>query len=174
MEFENRFMVTRELYMDWVRRPIRKSVILMKYLWIALTVLLAAIAVIAFVSSEFMYVYIAFVFFVYCIYRVLFRTRIMANKQFNAYSEMQGMQQWERVTTFSDVITVSDGCSTTEHAYDRITEIVDIRDYLALGIGESANISYLRLMKNGFTGGTYEAFVEFIKSKRPNALMRSK
>jgi hypothetical protein len=174
MEFENRFVVTRELYMDWVRHPIRKSVILMKYLWIALTVLLAAITVISFMSNEFMYVYIAFVLFVYCFYRVFFRTRIMSNKQFNAYSEMQGMPQWERVTTFSDVITVSDGCSTTEHAYDRITEIVNIRDYLALGIGENANISYLRLMKNGFTGGTYEAFFEFIKSKRPNALMRSK
>lgn len=160
--------------MDWNRRPLRKSVVVMKYLWIGLTVLFAVIAVYSFAVSEFMYAYLAFVFLLYCSYRVLFRTRTISNKQFSIYANMQGAPQWERITIFGDVITVSDGCSTSEYDYDRITELVDDGDYLALGIGESENISYLRLMKNGFAEGTYEAFVAFIKSKRSNVFMRSR
>lgn len=174
MEFENRFLVTKELYIEWVKHPIRKSIILLKYFWIFVLAFMIFLACFSITLGETTILSISIVFALFSVYQVAFRTRIIANKQFGVYSNMQGRDQWERVTTFTDKITVTDGCTTMEYTYDQITELINQKDYLALGIGDAADISYLRLLKNGFVGGTDKEFVEFLKSRQPDILLRSK
>lgn len=174
MEFENRFVVTKELYMEWVKHPIRKSVVLLKYMWIAILAFMIFLAGFSLTLGEMTIFSISLVVALFSVYQTAFRTRIISNKQFGVYANMQGAAQWERVTTFSDKITVTDGCTTMEYTYDQITELIDQKDYLALGIGDHADISYLRLMKNGFVGGTNKEFAEFLKCRQPDILLLSK
>lgn len=160
--------------MDWVKHPIRKSIQVLKYFWMFVLAFMIFLAVFAVTMGDGTILSIAIVCALFSVYQIAFRTRIISNRQFGAYSDMQGRTEWDRVTTFTDKITVADGNTSTEYTYDQITELVEQKNYIALGIGDNADISYLRLMKNGFVGGTDKEFVAFIISRRPGILLRTK
>jgi hypothetical protein len=173
MVFENRFVVTRERYMDWVKQPIKGSSRgILKIAWTVLFILMLGLVVPAAVYSEILYAYIALIFALVSGYRAFLRTRYMANKQFKQTVYMQGAEQWERVTTFAEDITVADGCSVVHFDYDKATELVDMKDYLALGIGPGRNKSYLRLAKEGFGQNTYKEFTEYVRREHPHIPVR--
>lgn len=174
MEFENRFLITKERYMNWVKHPIKKSMnYIMRIAWIVLLIFTAGIIFYQVISNDISLILFSCGLALLCIYRVFFRVSIIANKQFKHTVMIQGTDKWERVTTFTDEITVSDGCSVTQFDYDKITELVDYKDYLALGIGPGLNKSYLRLAKDGFGQKTAREFVEFIKHSYPKIPIRN-
>ncbi len=173
MEFENRFIITKERYMDWVKHPIKKSMnYLLRFAWIALLVFALGIIALQIISNNISLIIFSCGLALFCVYRVFFRVNIIANKQFIQTVYMQGAEEWERVTTFSDDIAILDGCSETHFDYDKVTELVDSQNYLALGIGPGLGKSYLRLAKNGFGQNTEKEFVEFMKSTYPHISMR--
>lgn len=174
MKFENRYIVTQQRYMDWVMHPIKNSLkYIMKIVWIIMLVLMTSITVYQIVSAQMYFLFFSCLLVLFCGYRVFFRTTIIANKQFKQTVAMQGSAEWERVTTFSDDITVADGCSITEFDYSVITELVDYRGYLALGIGDGLNKSYLRLAKDGFGQNTDQEFLDFIKRAQGHIVIRT-
>jgi hypothetical protein len=180
IQFENRFTITKERYMDWVKHPIKKS---MRYYeriaWIGLLVLMLFLVIAQLSAGSMVILYITGALALLCIYRAFFRPAIIANKQFSQFTAMQGSAEWERVTTFTDEMTVSDGCSVTAFDYDKITEIVDYKGYIALGIGPGMNKSYLRLKKDGFvqsedgTDCSDKGFMEFIKRQCRDIAVRA-
>ena len=142
-------------------------------MWIVLLIFFACLTIYAFTLSDVVFIYISIILILVCIYRVFFRTTIMANKQYNQFAVMQGAAEWERITTFSDEIIISDGCSTTQYTYDRVTELVETKDYLALGIGSGLNRSFARLAKGGFGQNTDQDFIDFLKREHPSIIIRT-
>lgn len=173
MEFENRFTITKKRYMNWVKHPIKKSMnYIMRIGWVVLLIFTVGIIFYQAISKDISLILFSCGLALFCIYRVFFRVSIVANKQFNQTAALQGAEEWERVTTFTDEITVAEGCSVTQFDYKNVTEMVDYKDYLALGIGPGRNKSYLRLAKDGFGQHTDKEFVEFIKREHPGVLVR--
>jgi hypothetical protein len=131
-------------------------------------------SVLAFLSSEAYLLWISVLFVLFCVYQAFFRNRVLSGRQFKLLSAARGEDSWERVVTFTDIITVSDGTSTSEFSYDQITELAVFREYLALGIGKGLSAQYLRLLKDGFGQKTAQDFIEFFKREHPAVSIREK
>lgn len=173
MIIENRYTITKKRYMDWVKRPIKNSMnYIMRIGWIVILIFSLGIIFYQIAVRDISLILFSCGLALFCIYRVFFRVTIIANKQFSQTVSLQGAEEWERVTTFNDEITVAEGCSITQFDYDKVTELVDYKDYLALGIGPGVNKSYLRLAKDGFGQSTDKDFIEFIKREHPSIPVR--
>ena len=174
MIIENRYPVNKEIYMDWIKHPVNRFRALVKYLWMLLLVLILVCSVFAFINADMFIFWVSVVFLLLCVYQAFFRNKALAARQFKLLSVARGEQRWERVVTFSDIITVTDGRSTSEFAYEQITELVDCREYLALGIGKGLSAQYLRLLKDGFGQMSAQEFKDFIKREHAHILIREK
>jgi hypothetical protein len=174
MVFENRYPVSKEVYMDWAKHPVNKNKVLFRYLWILLFALMLVCAVFAFLHADLFMFWIACLLSIFCVYQAFFRNKVLTGRQFKLLSTARGEDRWERVVTFTDKITVTDGRSTSEFSYDQLTELVDFREYLALGIGRGLSAQYLRLLKDGFGPQTAQDFIDFFRREYPAVPIRKK
>lgn len=111
--FENSYRMSKERYMDWARKPIRKNYFdIMWLVFMSFTLFL-------FINSILNQDLISSVFYLtltmFCIYRTFFRSKMMISKQFKVLAMAQGTNEWERVIQFTDYIVVIDGVTTTKY-----------------------------------------------------------
>lgn len=95
----------------------------------------------------------------------------MISKQFEALAITQGANKWERVLQFADCIAVVDGATTTKYNWSQVVELIDRKDYLILMLNKRLG---LRLEKDGFTKGSPDTFLQFIKDEHPSIPLSSK
>jgi len=126
--FENRYIMSKERYMDWARKPIKRNYFIIMWLVImSFTVFLF----LNFILNQDLISSIFSLFLtMFCIYRAFFRSKILISKQFKVLAMTQCANEWERVIQFTDYIVVIDGVTTTKYNWSQVVELIDSKDYL--------------------------------------------
>ena len=163
MTFENSYLVTKERYKNWVRHPVKKAGHIYKTLWILLFIVTLYLSVSSVVKTDTVSSYIFILLSLLCIYQAFIRDSVIANRKFKLLSKQQEADQWQRTVILSDNIEVREGKLVTEFTFDQISELIDLGEYYALGIGTGRDVQYLRLLKNAFVEKTDEDFLDFFK-----------
>jgi|GEM_PF-3759606 hypothetical protein len=169
---ENRYKMTRDVYLDWVKHPIPergKKRISTNFIWVGFSVIALYLSLKGFTDGEYVVAACFFLLALISIFSVFFMTRFAGLREFRKMAKFQGADEWERVIRFSDEVTFQDGGSKSRFSYDMFTELVKTGDYLALRLNRGL---YLRLWKNGFKSCPVPEFIEFIKHKNPNIKVR--
>ena len=163
MTFENSYTVTKERYKNWVRHPVKKAGHIYKTLWILLFIVTLYLSVSSVVKTDMVSSYIFILLSLLCIYQAFIKDSVIANRKFKLLSKQQEADKWQRTVILSDNIEVREGKLITEFTYDQISELIDLGEYYALGIGTGRDVQYLRLLKNAFVEKTDEDFLDFFK-----------
>ncbi len=163
MTFENSYLVTKERYKNWVRHPVKKAGHIYKTLWILLFIVTLYLSVSSVVKTDTVSSYIFILLSLLCVYQAFIRDIVIANRKFKLLSKQQEADQWQRTVILSDNIEVREGKLVTEFTFDQISELIDLGEYYALGIGTGRDVQYLRLLKNAFVEKTDEDFLDFFK-----------
>lgn len=158
VKFENCYTITKERYMDWIKHPIKKQYYFL--LWALLMAVSILMLIISILDFEMIFSVIYFLFTLFFIYRIFFRTRLLSARAFKIISVNHGCNQWERCIQFSDNITVIDGNVTTLYHWCQVKKLQDNKVYFILVFQNNTGI---RLDKQCFTKGNYEEFVEYAK-----------
>lgn len=161
--FENQYVITKNKYLEWAKRPVTKDAF--SYIWIALSVFLIVFAIFAIVNGDVLSFSIYLLLELFCIYRLFFRKKLLFLKQFQKIAVIQGKKEWDRIIRFSDKITMIDGNTTTEYEWSQVKEFIIDRDYLLLVMEKRLGV---RIDKSGFTKGSCEVFVDYMKNMHDN------
>ncbi len=172
MTFENSYLVTKERYKNWVRHPVKKAGHIYKTLWILLFIVTLYLSVSSVVKTDTVSSYIFILLSLLCIYQAFIRDIVIANRKFKLLSKQQEADQWQRTVILSDNIEVREGKLVTEFTYDQISELIDLGEYYALGIGTGRNVQYLRLLKNAFVEKTDQEFLDFFRREHEDIPIR--
>ncbi len=167
--FENRYKMTKKRFMNWAKNPIKKNYFVV--LWLILMIITIFMSITSFFNQDIFFSAFYLFLTMFCIYRGFFRTKILISKQFKVLAITQGLDGWERVIEFADCITVIDGITTTQYKWSQIVKLIDNKDYLILMLNNKLG---LRIEKDGFTKGTPDSFLQFIKSKYPSIPLSTK
>lgn len=165
--FENRYRMTRERYKEWAKNPIKKNYFTI--IWFILMIFTIFLSIISVLSGDMYFIILSILMIVYCMYRGFFRRKLLLAKQFKVISTNQGVTEWDRIIQFSDNITVIDGNTTTEYKWDQIVSMTDSKNYLILVFKNEFGI---RLDKNGFTKGTSENFIEYMRKEHQSIIIK--
>jgi hypothetical protein len=158
--FENQYTISKERYMEWAKNPLKKNYFVIFWLVLmlfAIFLLINAVLINDVLFSAFYLLVIAF-----CIYRAFFRTKMLISKQFKSLTIIQRATEWQRIIEIADHITVTDGNTTTQYQWSQIKELLDHKNYLVLVFQKGLGI---RLDKQGFTKGSCDEFLKYIKDK---------
>lgn len=159
-QFVNEYTVSKKLYLEWAKRPVTPDTDM--YLWIVLAIFMPVFAVISIFNEDFtrlvLYIFIELL----CLFMIFFRKRLLLARQFKAITIAQGKDEWDRKIELGDKIRVTDGNSTCEFEWTQVKEFTIDRDYLILVMARRLG---LRLAKSGFTKGTCESFIEYMKNE---------
>lgn len=163
--YVNRYTVTKEKYLNWVRHPIRKGKGNKKQIWPVMSLVTVGIAVYFYVAGQTVYALFFLALTFLSVSGALLLSQILAAKEFKKLAAYHGASQWERVIRFSeDKIYLTDGKLKAEYPYASITDFVNKKEYFALRFNRG---SYLRVYKNGFVRCTPADFIKFMKTKLP-------
>lgn len=158
--FENRYMMSKKRLMEWAKHPIKKN--MMINIWIGIMVCTFFMFIFSLVVNAKLFSAFFLLLSAFSGYRAFFRYKILLTKQFSVIAITQGKEEWERVIQFTNCIIVNDGNTKTEYQWSQIMGLIDDSDYLILlfqrGIG-------IRLDKKGFTKGSTDSFLEFVKKE---------
>ncbi|MHB8129840.1 MAG: YcxB family protein [Mobilitalea sp.] len=158
--FENCYTMTKERFLNWAKHPIKKNYFIV--LWVVFMILAFIMFFISIINDDIIFSFYYLMFLMFFIYRIFFRIKIIASRAFHIISCNQGSKEWLRVIQFTDCILVIDGNSTTQYQWNQIDKLIDEKEYLILLFKNKRGI---RLTKNGFTKGTVELFLQFIKNE---------
>ncbi|MDP4089119.1 MAG: YcxB family protein [Bacillota bacterium] len=158
--FENRYMMTKERYMDWVKNPIRKNYFVI--FWLVLMVFTTLMFIISILSNDMLFSFFYVLMAVFCIYRAVFRRKMLSSKYFKSLAVNQGAEEWERVIQFTDNIAIKDGNTTVQYQWEQIDKLIENEKYLILTLKNKLGI---RISKDGFTKGTPDTFIQYIKNQ---------
>lgn len=161
--FENRYIMTKERWMDWANNPIKKNHFTI--MWIILMIFTLYLFLNSILSGDIIFSTFYIFMTVFCIYRGFFRTKLLLIKQFKLIASNQGVIEWERVIQFTDIITVIDGNTTSHYQWIQVTKFIENKNYLILVLKNGLGI---RVDKNGFTKNIYENFLKYIENQFPN------
>lgn len=167
--FENRYIMSKERYMDWVRRPIRKNYFFI--MWVVILSFTVFLFLICILNQDITFSGFSLFLTIFCIYRAFFRSKMMISKQFKVLAMTQGANEWERVIQFNDNIVVIDGVTTTKYNWSQVIELIDSKDYIILMLNKRLG---LRLEKDGFSKGSSDTFLQFFKDEYSNIRLSSK
>ncbi len=136
--FENRYTVTRERFLDWIKNPIKKRRIMI--LWTILTFFTGYMFLILILNQQLLFASIYLGLTAFCVYTGFFRFKLLAIKHYKLLSTNQGTVEWERIIQFSDCITVVDGNTTTQYMWNQIDKALDSKNYLVLVVNSGVGI----------------------------------
>ncbi|HOJ80046.1 MAG TPA: YcxB family protein [Clostridiales bacterium] len=159
-QFVNEYTVSKLRFLEWAKRPVTPDVT--QYLWIAMAVIIPAFAVISAAYDDIVYLLLYAFLELFCVFMIFFRKRLLLARQFKALTIVQGKDEWERRIELGDKIKVTDGNSAIEYEWAQVKEFIADRDYLILVMARRLG---LRLDRSGFTKGTGESFIEYMKNE---------
>lgn len=163
MTIENSYKVTKNKYMGWARESLKKKNKKLLILWGIAAAVAAAVTIYSVAKTDLVHGSLYAVITAFCVYRGFLRMNMLLSKQFKVLRALQGAKDWQRTITFeekSTKITVVDGIQTAQYKYKDAVKMKEIGDYYWLFFKDGISIS---LDKNGFTKGTQEDFIRFLK-----------
>lgn len=165
--FENKYEVNKEVMMDWGRHPLSKGQQRVqtgfRILWLVFAVFCLFNLISAFMAQAGAFVFFYSILLVFCLYRVLWRNKLVIGKQYQILSKAQGQPSWERTIRLDDKIRVYDGNNSSEFQYSQVTGTVEDSRYIALLLGTGQGI---RLEKDAFTMGNAQELSEFVRHQK--------
>lgn len=175
--FENRYTITKKLYVDWAVHPVmlggqtRRRGSLLTLLVLAVGVVMLVPTVI---SQDWKYAGLYTLLLAAVLFRMFGYERVLAGQQ---YAKLRAGKDghWDRVVYFEDrqIRIRDDGKLLAVKEYSRVEEVRTMKEGMALVL-EGGII--IRLDKDGFyvddEKSDAEAFLAFMKEKCPDALYR--
>lgn len=165
--FENKYEVNKEVMMDWSRHPLSKGQQRMqtgfRILWLVFAGFCLLNLVSAFMAGAGAFVFFYTLLFVFCLYRVLWKNKLVIGRQYQLLSKAQGQAFWGRTIRLEDKIRVRDGNAASEFGYGQVTGMVEDSRYIALLLGTGQGI---RMEKDAFTMGSAEELSEFMEHQK--------
>lgn len=168
MTIENSYKVTKRKYMSWARESLKKRGKKLLIMWGVAAVLAAGVTIYSLVKKDLVHGCLYAVITAFCIYRGFLRMDMLLAKQYKVLEKIQGAKDWKRTITLerkSDKITVVDGNQTAQYKYKNVIKLKEIGNYYWLYFNDGISIS---LDKDGFTEGTREDFIQFMKHNHPS------
>lgn len=157
--FENQYTMSKNRFIEWAKRPIRKNIFV--YIWFVFAAIAFLMSIFFLVNNDTNFVfYMLLVLF--CLYRSFFRAKLLLAKQFKLIAINQGKEEWEREIHIGSSIILNDGNTKAEYQWNQVKELIDDKDYLILVFEKGIGI---RLAKNGFKKGTSDSFLDFVKNE---------
>lgn len=158
--FENRYMMSKRRLTEWAKHPIKKNMMII--MWIGIMVCTFFMFIFSLIINDRVFSAIFLLLAAFSGYRAFFRYKILLSKQFSVIATTQGKEEWERVIQFTNSIMVNDGNTKAEYQWSQIIELINDNDYLILVFKKGIGI---RLDKKGFTKGSTDCFLEFVKKE---------
>lgn len=156
--FENCYTMSKMRLDEWAKRPIKKNNI--SFMWLGVMVFAFFMLVYYILNKNIVFSVLFMLLMAFSIYRYFFKAKIVLTKQFKILSSIQGKEEWERVIQFTNSINVTNGNAKMTYQWSQINEFIDDKDYFILVFKNDVGI---RLDKNGFTKGTADSFLDFVK-----------
>ncbi len=146
---------------DFSKHPFKKNpMFIINYLFLIFCIFMVVFSVI--LESTYLVVFYL-LFMLYCVYRIFFSDKVLFSRAFKNLTISQGSYEWERTVQFGDSIVSIDGNITIKYQWNQVVKLMENEDYLFLEIKTGYGI---RLDKNGFTVGSIDEFINFIKSEQ--------
>jgi len=164
--FENRYRMTRQRFLDMAAHPVRKSPLPLA--WILLLVLALSVAFYSATAADILGAGAFLVLAAGCAFRIFFFASFRAAGRFRSLVRVQGSEEWDRVVRFADGILAQDGAVEAVYGWDQVAELKAVPGYLVLLL---KGPELIRLDRSGFTAGTAEEFVDFVRSAHPEVRM---
>ncbi len=156
--FENRYMIDKKRYFEWMKETSFSG----KYLgfvifWAIMTV---ACVIIAFAGD----LLIGYVMAAYCAYRAFLHWAVIANNQYRRVTKRFGKKEWERKILFREEgIEVMDDTMSAKFEYKDISDIVEKGNYVKI-IGRKNMM--IRLYADCFVDSNWEECRKYIYTRR--------
>jgi len=158
--FENQYKLTRERYLSFYKKPIQLNY--MKFVWGAFLVISGVMLIISLIDQQQGYAFYYGIIMLFCVYNVFLRNHLLALRTYKMLVTQLGMSEWERKITIGDKIIMTDMNTISEFHWTQIVKTVVNKEYIALVL---TNNLAIRLDKTGFTQGTADTFLAYLKSK---------
>ena len=175
--FENRYTITKKLYVDWAVHPVMLGgQTRRRFSLLSLGVLAVGIAMLVptLISQDWKYAGMYALLLAAVLFRMFGYERVLAGQQYNTLRAGKN-GKWDRVVYFEDKqLRIRDaGKLLAVKDYDRVEEVRTMKDGMALVL-EGGII--IRLDKDGFYADNEksdaQAFLSFMKEKCPDALFK--
>ena len=162
---ENRYNVTKELYVKWAKE--NKTNTYFKIFWIGLAIFSMVFAIICIISNYAVYSGIFFICAINGLYRCIFRKSLLIAKSYKAFEKLYKKSNWERrIQFFNDYIETSEAnMNILKFQYKDITEIKMDDECIKLRIN---NGGYIRVYNDAFTKSNLEECKKFLNKKLSN------
>lgn len=160
--FENKYKVTKELFLEWSRE--NKTKLYFKIFWIICAILNGAIAIACITFDYVQYSIVFFIFVIYSFYRGILRNNFHTAKQYNALEKLYKKSNWERkITFYNDYIKTSDeNISNVKFQYSDIIDIEKSSECIKIKMN---NGGCIRIYKDAFTKSNLEECEDFLNKK---------
>lgn len=156
--FENRYMIDKKRYFEWMKETSFSG----KYLGFVIfwAIMAVACVIIAFAGD----LLIGYVMAAYCAYRAFLHWAVITNNQYRRVTKRFGKKEWERKILFrEDGIEVMDDTMSAKFAYKDVSDIVEKGNYIKI-IGRKNMM--IRLYADCFVDSTWEECREYINIRR--------
>lgn len=163
---KNEYKITKEEVMSWANDYHLQgaATIVLFSLWCLVGVIgICMIVLLSVKGGDFLNWFLAILFSVLALYKLLFSRFIIWNSRYRLMSKAYGVSEWIRTTEFNDEdIVVTDHNSITKLRYENIKRIRE-KDNLVMILFDG-NVA-LRIYKDAFTDGSFEECRELLASK---------
>ena len=162
---KNEYKMTKALMMSWAKEYHLQGVanIVLFVLWCIVGLSgLAMIVLLSLSGGKWIDWYLAILFLVLSIYKLLFSRFVVWSNRYKLLSRTYGVPEWTRTTEFADEeIILCDHTSIMRYPYKSIKRIIERGNAVTILLH---NNLALRIYKDAFTDGSWEACRDKIES----------